>query len=84
MITNAKNWATARGLTRTNEVHGAEEYKVPTAESFLFRNSDSQSTKTKGFLQVEDRCTDMHIPYVYACTSSLTPPAIIDRSNIIS
>ena len=54
MIANAKRWALARGLVRTNEVHGLEEFKVPTKESFLFRNKEEQTSKTKGAFVAED------------------------------
>ena len=66
MIANAKRWALARGLIRNNEVHGLEEYKIPTFEGFTFTNEASQSSKTKGTFEVEDshacRLFDMHIP----------------------
>ena len=56
MIDNSKRWATARGLVRTNEVHGAEEYKIPTKEEFLFRNDESQSAKQTGSFTCEADC----------------------------
>ena len=34
MAKNAMQWARQRGLVRTNEVHGREEFKVPTKETF--------------------------------------------------
>ena len=54
MINNAKRWATARGQTRTNEVHGLEEYKIPIHESFLFKNTEKQSVKQNGSFEVQD------------------------------
>ena len=54
MIANAKRWALARGLVRTNEIHGLEEFKVPTKESFLFRNKEEQSSKQRGSFEAED------------------------------
>ena len=47
MIQNARRWATARGLIRTNPVHGLEEYKIPKKEKYLFRNQNSQSSTQK-------------------------------------
>ena len=55
MVKNAIRWATARGLVRTNEVHGAEEYKVPTEEAFLFRSSEKQSCMQEGSVEVQVR-----------------------------
>lgn len=55
MIKNSIRWATARGLTRTNEVHGEEEYKIPLEEEFLFRNSEKQSCKQKASVEVQAR-----------------------------
>ena len=53
MIGNAKRWALARGLTRINEIHGLEEFKVPTRETFLFRNEHEQSSTARGSLDIE-------------------------------
>ena len=53
MIGNAKRWALARGLTLVNEIHGLEEFKVPTRETFLFRNEQEQSSTSRGSLPVE-------------------------------
>eukprot|EP00435_Cladocopium_sp_Y103_P052259 s686_g16.t1 len=54
MITNAKNWATSRGLTRKNEVHGADEFKLPTDEEFEFMNHRRRETEGTGSFEVED------------------------------
>lgn len=51
---NAIAWAKAHGLSRTNEVHGAEEYRVPTMEYFSNKNVDKTSTKATATAQVED------------------------------
>ncbi|CAE7232915.1 unnamed protein product [Symbiodinium microadriaticum] len=53
MIKNSIRWATARGLTRTNEVHGMEEYKIPLKEEFLFRSSEKQTAKQTGTFEVQ-------------------------------
>lgn len=54
MIANAKRWALARGLVRNNEVHGLEEYKIPTFEGFSFTNEALQRNKMHGSFEVED------------------------------
>ena len=54
MIANARRWALARGLVRTNDVHGLEEYKIPTFEGFTFSNEAVQSSRVKGSFEVED------------------------------
>ena len=53
MQNNAKRWALARGLTRTNEVHGLEEYKIPTKECYKFRNDVQQRTTQSTALDVQ-------------------------------
>ena len=53
MIKNSIRWATARGLRRTNEVHGMEEYKIPLKEEFLFRNKELQSATQKGSVEIQ-------------------------------
>ena len=45
MVDNAKAWATNKGLSRTNQVHGGKEYRVPTQFNFSF--SDKETVKTK-------------------------------------
>lgn len=42
MAKNAVYWAKQKGLTRKNEVHGKEEYKVPTRETF--KNKEKERT----------------------------------------
>ncbi|CAE7750756.1 unnamed protein product, partial [Symbiodinium microadriaticum] len=53
MIANARRWALAKGLVRTNDVHGLEEYKIPTFEGFSFSNEASQQSKVKGTFEAE-------------------------------
>lgn len=57
MIDNSKAWAKQRGLVQTNEVHGKEEWKIPTQKSFSFTNETSQSTSARGVMDVEDPFT---------------------------
>lgn len=54
MITNAKNWAAARGLSRKNEVHGADEFKVPTDSNFEFTSSKRREAEGSGSMEIED------------------------------
>ena len=60
MIANSQRWAMARGLTRTNPVHGLEEYKIPTEEAYLFRNAEEQSAKVEGSFVAEARILGSH------------------------
>ena len=54
MINNAKQWATARNLIRKSAIHGAEEYKVPTEESFSFEDIRAKEIEGSGSVEVED------------------------------
>ena len=54
MIDNAKTWATARGLFRTNEVHGAEEFKVPTFSGYEHLDLARNEQTGEGALEVDD------------------------------
>ena len=54
MIANAKEWATQRGLVRRNEVHKAEEYKIPTQSTFMFRDLNQYATEQSGSMEMDD------------------------------
>ena len=54
MITNAKQWAIARGLQRKNPVHQEEEYRVPTDETFDFSSSKLREAEGSGSMMIED------------------------------
>lgn len=54
MITNAKAWAEARSLIRTNEVHGADEFKIPLVDTYEFTNTKRKEASGEGSLEVED------------------------------
>ena len=45
MVDHAKQWATDRGLNRTNHVHGKEEFRVPT--EFKFSHAERERLKTR-------------------------------------
>ena len=44
MVDNAKAWAERHGATRKNEVHGMDEYRVPTNWDFTHKNIDRVAT----------------------------------------
>ena len=54
MIRNAKAWAKARNLYRKNPVHGAEEYRIPTTETFSHSDMERSSTRASCDADVED------------------------------
>lgn len=54
MIANAKAWAEARGLSRKNEVHGEDEWRVPTEETFDFSTTRSKEGEGSGSTMVDD------------------------------
>ena len=54
MIANAKAWATSRNLVRRNEVHKAEEFKIPTSSSFAFTETNRKTEEKSGSFEVED------------------------------
>ena len=54
MIDHSKEWARQRGLIQKNEVHGREEWKIPTDREFSFANETSQSATARGSMAVED------------------------------
>ena len=54
MIANAKEWAQARGLLRQNEVHRADEFRIPTSSSFSYENARGRSIEGSGTGTMED------------------------------
>ena len=54
MINHAKAWATARNLVRKNEVHGEDEFKVPTSEEYEFNTTRAREAEGSGSMEVED------------------------------
>jgi hypothetical protein len=54
MIANSKAWAQARGLCETSEIHGREEWRIPTERSFAHtKSSGTRSTQEVSF-EAED------------------------------
>lgn len=54
MISNAKEWATARGLCRKNEIHKEDEFRVPTDESFAYTQTKTREAEAMGWMDVID------------------------------
>ena len=54
MVSNAMSWARSRGLIRTNEVHGKEEFRVPTASLYSFTEVQGNKSEASGTIEVED------------------------------
>ena len=54
MIKNAKEWATARGLSRKNPVHQEEEFKVPTDAEFSYKNTRLREAEGSGEMTIDD------------------------------
>ena len=56
MIDNSRNWAKARGLwTERNEVHGCEEWRLPTSREFEFNKRNLQSSQYTGRVEIQAR-----------------------------
>lgn len=56
MVKNAISWAKQHQLARTNPVHGAEEFRVPTLESFNAKEKELTKHRASAECEVEDRC----------------------------
>ena len=54
MISNSKKWAQARNLLRKNKVHGADEWRIPTKETFKHTATKGQSSRIKGAMDLEE------------------------------
>ncbi|CAL1158007.1 unnamed protein product [Cladocopium goreaui] len=54
MIGHAKQWAMARNLCRKNEVHGEDEFKIPTDSNYSFTNTRRKEAEGSGTMEVED------------------------------
>ena len=58
-IANSKRWAQSRGLLRKNEVHGAEEWRIPLEETYALSNVTGTSSTMTGTMELEDMI--MHV-----------------------
>lgn len=54
MVKHAMQWARTRGLTRTNEVHGREEFRILSFEGFRHRDVDSSVQEATTEVGLED------------------------------
>ena len=54
MIENSKRWALARGLLRRNEVHGADEWRIPVRATFAFTAARGTSSTMRGTMELEE------------------------------
>ena len=54
MINNSYEWAAARNLVRRNEVHKAEEWRLPTKSKFAYTERNKKSTTKSGTFHVDD------------------------------
>ena len=55
MVKSAISWATKRGLTRTNPVHGKDEYRVATDWNFKNEEKDRTETRMSSNFEVQAR-----------------------------
>ena len=54
MIKNSKQWAQARGLCETNEVHGKEEWRIPTERLYQHTRATGTTSSQEVSFQAED------------------------------
>ena len=54
MAKNAVKWATSKGLSRVNEIHGKSEYRVPTNFEFKHRDLERATTTASTETVLED------------------------------
>lgn len=48
MVQNTMKWCRANNLSRTNAVHGAEEFRVKTFEGFVHQDIDRHTQRATG------------------------------------
>ena len=53
MINNSRLWALERGLLQTNEVHKAEEWRIPVSKEFKLGTIKGTSSTTRATAQLE-------------------------------
>ena len=47
MIKNSREWAARRSLVQTNQVHGEEEWRVPTSRDFAYGHTQAQEASRR-------------------------------------
>ena len=55
MIAKSKAWAQARGLLSISEVHGEEEWEIPTEKEFSLTDKTGHGTTQRASLNAEER-----------------------------
>lgn len=55
MITNSKKWAESRGLLRTSEIHGVEEWQLPLDDEFTNVERNGEKYEAQTSTRVQDR-----------------------------
>ena len=55
MVKNSISWARANNRVRTNAVHGAEEFKVPTTSRFANRNVQRNTQTVSGEVELQEQ-----------------------------
>jgi hypothetical protein len=72
MIENSKNWAKSRGLyTERHEVHGCEEWRIPTTREFEFNKRNQQSCQYTGRVEIQARNMNISL-LVFSYSTSQT------------
>ena len=56
MRKNSKLWAQERGLLRTNEVHKADEWRIPVSCDFALGTLSGTKSSTEGTADLEVAC----------------------------
>ena len=68
MVKNAIKWARAHGFVRTNPIHGAEEFRVTTFESFNHSDTNRSTMRASQEVVLED-CIVVHsYVFCFACS----------------
>ena len=62
MVKNAVAWARANKKVRTNEVHGAEEFRLATFESFQHKDVNRTTSRASTEVVLEDHKASSKLP----------------------
>ena len=76
MITNSKKWAESRGLLRTSEIHGGEEWQLPLDDEF----SNVERNGEKYEAQTSTRVQDRGFEYIYIYRQMMANALAISRA----
>lgn len=64
MISHSREWAKSRNLLAKSEVHGADEWKIPTKKEFAWKLLTGQKTSQSATFEVEDWTCSDHISWI--------------------